>query len=55
VKRVAQVRGLDETIVRKLVVDHIEERQFGLLGERRINVLQLNLALNALPAEPISR
>jgi potassium-transporting ATPase KdpC subunit len=37
VKRVAQVRGLDETIVRKLVVDHIEERQFGLLGERRIS------------------
>ncbi len=55
VKRVARARGLDETIVQKLVVDHIEERQFGLLGERRINVLQLNLALNALSPEPISR
>ena len=55
VKRVAQVRGLEETIVRKLVVDHIEERQFGLLGERRVNVLQLNLALDTYLAQPRSR
>ena len=54
-KRVARARGLDETIVRTLIAEHTEERQFKLLGERRVNVLQLNLALGALPAEPISR
>ena len=48
VKRVARTRGLDETIVQKLVARHTEERQFGLLGERRVNVLQLNLALDSL-------
>lgn len=47
-KRVARARNLDETTVQKLVAEHTEERQFGLLGERRVHVLQLNLALDAL-------
>jgi K+-transporting ATPase ATPase C chain len=46
VKRIARARGLDERTLELLVTRHIEERQFGLLGERRVNVLHLNLALD---------
>jgi len=48
VKRVARARDLDETIVQELVSRHTEGRQFDLLGEPRVNVLQLNLALDVL-------
>lgn len=47
-KRVARTRGLDENTVQALVTLHTEGRQFGLLGERRVNVLLLNLELDSL-------
>jgi potassium-transporting ATPase KdpC subunit len=48
VHRVAQARNLGNEQVTRLVNEHITSRQFGFLGEPRVNVLQLNLALDAL-------
>jgi K+-transporting ATPase ATPase C chain len=49
IPRVARARRLDETMVRRLVADHTEHRQWGILGEPRVNVLLLNLALDHSP------
>jgi K+-transporting ATPase ATPase C chain len=50
VPRIAKARNLPEDRVRQLVVDNTEGRLFGLLGEPRVNVLQINLALDHLAA-----
>jgi K+-transporting ATPase ATPase C chain len=46
--RVARVRGLDAGRVRALIAAHGEGRLLGILGEPRVNILELNLALEAL-------
>ena len=48
VTRVAQARHLSEDTVQKMVEDHTRDRWLGLLGEARVNVLGLNLALDEL-------
>jgi K+-transporting ATPase ATPase C chain len=47
-QRIARLRGLPLAAVQQLVREHTEGRLFGVLGEPRVNVLQLNLALDRL-------
>lgn len=46
IPRIAQARGLSEEQLRQLIAQHTQQRQFGLLGEPRVNVLELNLQLD---------
>ncbi len=48
VPRVARERGLPEAVVRRLVAEHTQGRQLGVLGEERVNVVTLDAALRAL-------
>ena len=48
VPRVAAVAGISEDAVRQLVQDHVQGRDLGFLGEHRVNVFELNLALERL-------
>jgi K+-transporting ATPase ATPase C chain len=47
IPRVARARGLSAAELRSIVAKHTQERQFGFLGEPRVNVLELNLELDA--------
>jgi K+-transporting ATPase ATPase C chain len=47
VPRIARERGMPEEVVRQLVQRHTEGRQWGVFGEPRVNVLELNLDLDA--------
>ena len=51
IARVAAARNVPDARVRELITAHTEGRWLGLLGEPRVNVLELNLALDALPRE----
>jgi K+-transporting ATPase ATPase C chain len=48
IPRVAKARGMSEDVIRALVDNYIQGRQFGIFGEARVNVLELNLAIDEI-------
>jgi K+-transporting ATPase ATPase C chain len=52
VARVAKARGVDSSAIAVILERHVEGRQFGVLGEARVNVLLLNIALDSLLPRP---
>src|SRR6202035_1657618 len=52
VPRIARERGMSEDAVRAVVRQHTQLRQFGFLGELRVNVLELNLELDEIAPKP---
>ena len=50
VPRIARERGLSEDQVRQIIQQHLEQRTWRLLGEPRVNVLEVNLALDQVKA-----
>jgi potassium-transporting ATPase KdpC subunit len=52
VRRIAGVRGLTEDRLRQLIAEHTQDRQLGFLGQPRVSVLELNLALDRLVLAP---
>jgi len=55
VPRIARERGLSEDVVREAVRQNTAPRQFGFLGEPRVNVLELNLTLDEISPKPAAR
>jgi K+-transporting ATPase ATPase C chain len=55
VPRIARERGVSEDVVREAIRQHTEARQFGFLGEPRVNVLELNLTLDEISPKPVNR
>ncbi|MGB6330775.1 MAG: potassium-transporting ATPase subunit KdpC [Candidatus Sulfotelmatobacter sp.] len=53
VPRISRERGLSEDVVREAVRQHTESRQFGFLGEPRVNVLESNLTLDEIAPKPV--
>jgi K+-transporting ATPase ATPase C chain len=54
VPRIAKARGISQYPIRRVIAEHVEGRTFGILGEPRLNVLELNLALDQMRAGPRS-
>lgn len=50
IPRIARARGLSEAAVRQLVASHVDGRLFGIIGEPHVNVLKLNMDLDAMHA-----